>query len=373
MVFVQEEKKPEEKKMEEKQPEEPKKAEEKKEEPKAEKPSEDKNEDKKAEEPKDPPPPPPPQEIVLRCLHALRRLRQKGPPMPEKLRRSKKTIIFLGVEEVETDCKTHKVVVKGAKADPVKVLERVQMKSHRQVELLSPIPKPPAPEDAKKADEKEVAKPLDKKQEPQVITVVLKIYMHCEACSQEIKRRILRMDGVESVEPDLKSSQVTVKGVLDPPKLVEYVYKRTGKQALIVKQEAEKKVEEEKPKEEKKADDGGAKAAATEKKDGGGEAAVAAPPEAVVVAEGEGANVVELKKNEFYYNYPHNYQINPYPDPYPNPYPNTNPYPYPYPNTNPYPYPYPAPMSELYAYPPQHAYPPPQMFSDENPNACSVM
>ncbi|XP_028066412.1 heavy metal-associated isoprenylated plant protein 7-like isoform X2 [Camellia sinensis] len=367
----EEEKKPEEKKMEEKQPEEPKKAEEKKEEPKAEKPSEDKKEDKKAEEPKDPPPPPPPQEIVLSVyMHC------EG--CARKVRRCLKN--FEGVEEVETDCKTHKVVVKGAKADPVKVLERVQMKSHRQVELLSPIPKPPAPKDAKKADEKEVAKPLDKKQE--VITVVLKIYMHCEACSQEIKRRILRMDGVESVEPDLKSSQVTVKGVLDPPKLVEYVYKRTGKQALIVKQEAEKKVEEEKPKEEKKAGDGGAKdtgkggeAAATEKKDGGGEAAVAAPPEAVVVAEGEGANVVELKKNEFYYNYPHNYQINPYPDPYPYPYPNTNPYPYPYPNTNPYPYPYPAPapMSELYAYPPQHAYPPPQMFSDENPNACSVM
>ncbi|THG02317.1 hypothetical protein TEA_021159 [Camellia sinensis var. sinensis] len=251
-------------KVEEKQPEEPKKAEEKK-------------EDKKAEEPKDPPPPPP-QEIVLSVyMHC------EG--CARKVRRCLKN--FEGVEEVETDCKTHKVVVKGAKADPVKVLERVQMKSHRQVELLSPIPKPPAPEDAKKADEKEVAKPLDKKQEPQVITVVLNIYMHCEACSQEIKRRILRMDGVESVEPDLKSSQVTVKGVLDPPKLVEYVYKRTGKQALIVKQEAEKKVEEEKPKEEKKAGDGGAKdtgkggeAAATEKKDGGGEAAVAAPPEA---------------------------------------------------------------------------------------------
>ncbi|KAL7161875.1 hypothetical protein ACSBR2_042368 [Camellia fascicularis] len=364
----EEEKKPEEKKMEEKQPEEPKKAEEKKEEPKAAKPSEDKKEDKKAEEPKDPPPPPP-QEIVLSVyMHC------EG--CARKVRRCLKN--FEGVEEVETDCKTHKVVVKGAKADPVKVLERVQMKSHRQVELLSPIPKPPAPEDAKKADEKEVAKPLDKKQEPQVITVVLKIYMHCEACSQEIKRRILRMDGVESVEPDLKSSQVTVKGVLDPPKLVEYVYKRTGKQALIVKQEAEKKVEEEKPKEEKKADDSGAKdtgkggeASMKEKKDGGGEAAAAVPPAAVVVAEGDGesANVVELKKNEFYYNYPHNYQINPYPEPYP--YPNTNPYPYP--NANPYPYPYPAPMSELYAYPPQHAYPSPQMFSDENPNACSVM
>nr|GMD38969.1 heavy metal-associated isoprenylated plant protein 7-like [Ipomoea batatas] len=40
---------------------------------------------------------------------------------------------FDGVEDVVTDCKTHKVVVKGEKADPVKVLERVQKKSHRQL------------------------------------------------------------------------------------------------------------------------------------------------------------------------------------------------------------------------------------------------
>ncbi|KAL6969615.1 hypothetical protein U1Q18_029325 [Sarracenia purpurea var. burkii] len=69
------------------------------------------------------------------------------------------------VEDVQTDCKTHKVVVKGEKADPVKVVERVQRKSHRQVELLSPIPKPPA-EDAKKVeDQKEVAKPVEKQEE----------------------------------------------------------------------------------------------------------------------------------------------------------------------------------------------------------------
>ncbi|KAK9116104.1 hypothetical protein Sjap_015051 [Stephania japonica] len=50
---------------------------------------------------------------------------------------------FQGVEDVETDCKAHKVIVKGKQADPLKVLERVRKKSHRQVELLSPIPKPP--------------------------------------------------------------------------------------------------------------------------------------------------------------------------------------------------------------------------------------
>lgn len=72
-------------------------------------------------------------------------------------------LIETGVEDVVTDCKTHKVVVKGEKADPLKVLERVQKKSHRQVELLSPIPKPP--EEEPKVEEKEAPKPEEKKEE----------------------------------------------------------------------------------------------------------------------------------------------------------------------------------------------------------------
>ncbi|KAI3790911.1 hypothetical protein L2E82_04337 [Cichorium intybus] len=75
--------------------------------------------------------------------------------------------------------KTHKVVVKGEKTDPLKVLERVQKKSHRQVDLLLPIPKLSAEEP--KVEEKEAPKPKEKKAEPpQAITMLLKINMHCE-------------------------------------------------------------------------------------------------------------------------------------------------------------------------------------------------
>ncbi|XP_050375545.1 heavy metal-associated isoprenylated plant protein 7 [Argentina anserina] len=342
----EEEKKPEEKKMEEKKPEEVKKPEEKKktEEKKEEKPAEEKKEEKKSEEGKDgkdakegdaPPPPPPPQEIVLRvymhCEGCARKVKRclKG---------------FEGVEDVSTDCKSHKVVVKGEKADPIKVLERVQRKSHRQVELLSPIPKPPA-EEEKKPEEK--PKPEEKKEEPpQVITVVLKVHMHCEACAQEIKKRIQRMKGVESAEPDLKSSQVTVKGVFDPTKLVEYVHKRTGKHAEIVKQEPEKKADKEKAKEvskdekkggeegdkdKKSGGDGGEAAPAEdnkEKKGDGKEAAASVAPEGGAVT--EETKVVELMSRNEFNCYPPRYAM------------------------------------ELHAYPPQ-------IFSDENPNACSVM
>ncbi|KAJ4974800.1 hypothetical protein NE237_007974 [Protea cynaroides] len=194
------EKKPEEKKVEEsnKDGEAKKPPEEgntdKKEEPKVQTPSEEKKEDKKTEESKDAKEtdskeskePPPPQEIVLRVF-----MHCEG--CARKIRRCLRG--FEGVEDVQTDCKTHKVVVKGEKADPLKVLDRVQRKSHRQVELLSPTPKPPAEDPKKDEGNKENVKPEEKKEEPQVIIVVLRVHMHCEACAQEIRKRIQRMKG----------------------------------------------------------------------------------------------------------------------------------------------------------------------------------
>lgn len=64
-----------------------------------------------------------------------------------------------------TDCRTHKVVVKGRKAaqDPLKVVDRVQKKTGRKVELLTPLPPPPPPAEEKKEEEK--PKPEEKKDE----------------------------------------------------------------------------------------------------------------------------------------------------------------------------------------------------------------
>ncbi|OIW00258.1 hypothetical protein TanjilG_27509 [Lupinus angustifolius] len=322
----EEEKKPEENKVEEKKAEEVKedKKEAKEEEKKPEKAAE---ESKDGKETKDQQPAPPPEIVLKVFMHC------EG--CARKVRRSLKG--FPGVEDVITDCKTHKVVVKGEKADPLKVQERVQRKSHRQVDLLSPIPKPQTEEEKKPEEEK--PKPEEKKEEPQVITVVFNVHMHCEACSQEIKRRIEKMKGVESVEPDLKNSQVSVKGVFEPAKLLEYVHKRTGKKAVIVKQEPEKKEEpKEAAKEEKKGEEGekdkngnGEGEENKEKKEG----EEAKPVEGN--AEEEINKVIDMKRNEYYYN-PPRYGFE----------------------------------REYY-----HAYPgpayPPQIFSDENPNACTVM
>ncbi|XP_073056370.1 heavy metal-associated isoprenylated plant protein 7-like [Primulina eburnea] len=282
---------------------------------------------------------PPPQEIILKVyMHC------EG--CARKVRRCLKD--FEGVEDVITDCRTSKVVVKGEKADPLKVLERVQKKSqkiHRQVELISPIPKPPG-EDHKKPEEiiPEVAKSEEKKkeEEPPVVTVVLGVYMHCEACALEIKKRIQKIKGVESAEPDLKSSQVTVKGVFEPEKLVDHVWKRTGKRSVIAKVEPEMKPEEGKVGDKvKKVEEGEKETKKVEKNEeieekNSGVAGNFFPAEA---GEEEDSKM-EFKRNEFIQNYPRNHQV--YPQRF---------------------------AQDSYA-----AYlPPPQIFSDENPNACFVM
>ncbi|XP_028553062.1 heavy metal-associated isoprenylated plant protein 7-like isoform X1 [Dendrobium catenatum] len=153
-----------------------------------------------------------------------------------------------GVEEVKIDSKARMVVVKGKTADPLKVCERVQKKTRRKVEIISPLPKPPAEE---KKEEAKEAPPEEKKEEPKPITVTLKVRMHCEACAQVLQKRIKKINGVESVETDFVNEQVTVKGFVDPTSLIEDVYRRTKKQASIVPME-EKKEEENKPSEEKK-------------------------------------------------------------------------------------------------------------------------
>ncbi|XP_051147550.1 heavy metal-associated isoprenylated plant protein 7-like [Andrographis paniculata] len=251
---------------------------------------------------------------------------------------------FEGVEEVKTDCRTSKVIVKGENADPVKVLHRVQKKSHRQVELISPIPKPPAPEPPK-PPENEATKPEEKNEEPQVISVMLGVFMHCDACAQEIKRRILRMKGVESAEPDLKNSKVAIKGVFDPAKLCQYVYKRTGKHATIIKVDPDKKeAAAEEPKQEKKAAEDGEKDKNTNKgTNNNGE------QEKNETATGNAEADPMVMKNEMMLQ---------------NQYPNYGPA-----------------MNNLQMYPQRYAQEmngygygyPPQMFSDENPNACRVM
>lgn len=69
-----------------------------------------------------------------------------------------------GVEEVKADSRAKTVVVKGKAADPAKICERVQRKTGRRVELISPLPPPPE-EEKKEEPPKEAPPPEEKKEE----------------------------------------------------------------------------------------------------------------------------------------------------------------------------------------------------------------
>ncbi|WOG84380.1 hypothetical protein DCAR_0103563 [Daucus carota subsp. sativus] len=134
---------------------------------------------------------------------------------------------FEGVEEIEIDSKNHQVTVKGARADPIKVVERVRKKCGKHVELMTPVLS-----EEKKEEIKE-----EQKQEPRLVEITLKVNLHCPGCATDVKQTIHKLQGVVTVETYLKDSIVKVTGSMEPEKIVDLVKKREGKQAVIVKQE----------------------------------------------------------------------------------------------------------------------------------------
>ncbi|KAJ1704656.1 hypothetical protein LUZ63_004435 [Rhynchospora breviuscula] len=296
----------------------------------------------------------PPEEVVLKVF-----MHCEG--CAKKVRKSLKDL--RGVEDVKTDRKKSTVIVKGKKVaqDPKKVAETIYRKSGKRVEILSPAPAPVLPKHVaivQTPQKKKEERPDEKKEvKTEEMVAVLKVYMHCEACAEEIKRRILKLGGVQGVETNLGTSQVKVNGNFDPNDLVKYIYKRTGKHAFIVKQEqtpasektdptgnaevgnnskpeTEKENEikeektEEKPKEELVKDESSSSKAT------------------VVAVAGPGDSAVGKGDHHNYYYFPR----------------------YPMEYAYPYQYPYPYPYQYPYQYPP-----PPQIFSDENPNACNII
>ncbi|KAL1211449.1 Heavy metal-associated isoprenylated plant protein 8 [Cardamine amara subsp. amara] len=137
-----------------------------------------------------------------------------------------------GVEQIKTEIGDNKVVVSGKFDDPMKILRRVQKKFSKNAELIFPKPNP-------KQDQKK--EPQQKKDStPQIKTAILKMNMHCEGCVHEIKRGIEKIKGVQTAEPDRSKSMVVVRGVMDPPILVDKIKKKLGKHAELLSQSTEK-------------------------------------------------------------------------------------------------------------------------------------
>jgi len=324
----------------------------------------------------------------------------------QKVKRSLKHI--KGVDSVKADYTSNKVTVVG-KVDPTVVKEKVEEKTKKKVELVSPQPPkkdkdggPPAaaPADAKKPEEKKPDEPKKAeekkpKEPPPSTTVVLKTRVHCDGCAHKMKKIIIKYEGVEDVNVDLSKDQITIKGTMDMKAMLPYLNAKLKRAVDVVPPPAKK--DDAKPKEggggdggEKKGKEGGgggggekkgkeeAKPAAAA---GGGdkkEAAVAKPAE-------ENVAKVEIVNKMEHFGYPYGYGAHTY-----NPnQAHENGYVAEYWQTPEYmhappqymqpqqygPGPGPSYMhAQQYGPGPSYVHaPPPQMFSDENPNGCSVM
>ncbi|XP_062117324.1 heavy metal-associated isoprenylated plant protein 6-like [Humulus lupulus] len=288
---------------------------------------------------------------------------------------------FQGIDKVTADIGANKLTVIG-KVDPVAVKEKVEQKINKKVELVSPLPKKDAGGDKKPAE----AKPAEKKpaedkkpaevQKPKQSTVVLKIRLHCEGCIHKIKKIISKIKGVESVEIDAGKDLVTVKGTMDVKELTPYLQTKLRRSVDVVPPPAKKEDGAKAPAGDKKDAGAGDKkgkdaapAGEEKKKEEKKEGDAKAPAAAAAAAPAK----VEVNKME-YFGYGQ---------------PSTMYYEDPISAHNRYvmeAHAHQAFVSENYAanhgYPmnngygygaPMNPYQAPQMFSDENPNGCSVM
>ncbi|XP_039042053.1 heavy metal-associated isoprenylated plant protein 6-like isoform X2 [Hibiscus syriacus] len=295
----------------------------------------------------------------------------------KKIKRSIKH--YEGVEDVKTDCGANKLTVIG-NVDPAKVGNMLAEKTKKKVDLISPQPKKDAapaasgggdkkPDAEKKPEEKKEAK-KEEKNTPKESTVVLKIRTHCDGCIHKMRKIILKVHGVESVNVDGAKDLVTVKGTMDVKDLVPYLKNKLKRNVEVVPPKKDDDGE-------KKKDGGEKKDAGSDTKEKGKEAPAAAGGEK---KEGGGETKMEVNKMEYHgYGYPpqpmywseghvydgpsssyvaegyHNHHHNEYG------YMNQG-----YMS-------HPGYVNQGYLMDPRHPLHAPQMFSDENPNACSVM
>ncbi|TXG73794.1 hypothetical protein EZV62_002373 [Acer yangbiense] len=250
---------------------------------------------------------------------------------------------FDGVESVNTEIATNKLTVVGSALDPSKIRDKLQSKTKKRVDLISPQPKKdkendPKPDNKPKSDEK-------KPKEPPVTTAVLKVVLHCQGCIEKIHKLVSKFKGVKDMSVDKQKDLITVKGTMDVKALTECLKDRLKKPVEIVPPKKEK--------DEKESNGGGGgdnNGGGGKKKNkgggGGGNGGDGDGGQMVEEGGGGGGGGVKVEGNRMEYMVPPGFGYG---------------YGYQFPV---YDYGYPA--GQMHA-------PAPQMFSDENPNACSIM
>ncbi|KAG4381675.1 hypothetical protein GLYMA_15G198801v4 [Glycine max] len=92
-----------------------------------------------------------------------------------------------GVWGVVIDMAENEVTIKGI-VEPQAICNIISKKTKKRAQVISPLPEAAEGEPIPEAVTSQASEP---------VTVELKISMHCEACAKQLKRKILKMRGVE--------------------------------------------------------------------------------------------------------------------------------------------------------------------------------
>ncbi|KAF8118906.1 hypothetical protein N665_0002s0208 [Sinapis alba] len=160
---------------------------------------------------------------------------------------------YKGVEDVTIDYKDNKMTVVG-NVDAEAVRDKVAERIKRKVDIVSPKketpppPPPPSGGENKPADEKPAGEGKDEKKKkeegektappppapPKESTVVLKTKLHCEGCEHKIKKIVNKIEGVNSVAIDSAKDLVIVKGIIDVKQLTPYLNEKLKRNVEVV-------------------------------------------------------------------------------------------------------------------------------------------
>ncbi|EOA39349.1 hypothetical protein CARUB_v10012400mg [Capsella rubella] len=160
---------------------------------------------------------------------------------------------FQGVHGVEFDLEKNEIKVKG-KIEVVKIHKQIEKWSKKKVELISPKPSEVKKTTTTTTTTSVVEKKKTTEVKKEVIrTTVLKVHIHCAQCDKDLQNKLLKHKAIHTVKTDTKAQTLTVQGTIDSAKLLTYIKKKVHKHAEIIssKTEEEKKKEEEEKKKKK--------------------------------------------------------------------------------------------------------------------------
>ncbi|KAL9272376.1 Heavy metal-associated isoprenylated plant protein 6-like protein [Drosera capensis] len=161
-----------------------------------------------------------------------------------------------GVQDVQTELSSNKLKVLG-RVDPVGMKEMVEHKIKKKVELAA-SPKMEAVKEGgveekmpdNKSEKKNKVDDNEKKsKEPPVTTVVFSTRVHCDDCAQKIKRIVSKYEGVQDVSVDSQKDLITVKGAMNVKELLQYLNMKLKRTVEIVSAASKKDSADKKPKE----------------------------------------------------------------------------------------------------------------------------